>query len=112
MSSFKWDTQSDGPLPSPIILIPNVSVIPIGDGGMLAVGLVDSPLHAGAWDALEEHGLYREVGVIFDERVYYYMATVDDEGENILLVPSDDYDDNQPDLLRIGQRKVVLKLRW
>lgn len=112
MSIYQWNSTAEGPGPIPAVFIANVSTIPIGDQGMLRLMIVNHPLHGAAFDAIEEHGINREVGLILDGKIYYYMAVMCDDDEWIYLVPADDKNETLPDNVRLTQKRVTLKLRW
>jgi hypothetical protein len=111
MSNYQWVT-SDAAGPYPVVFIANVEVVPVGDQGILQAVILDHPLHGAAWDALEEHGLWREVGLILDGDIYWYIATLDDEDDRLYLAPMDDTNDTLPENTRLLEKKVVLQLRW
>ena len=114
MSHYSWDEKRQAMTgsPYPEVYIRNVRAQPLGDGNLKLL-LVNHPLHAAVWDAMEEHGLSNEVALILDGETYYYYAEVTEEdAPAIFLFPMDDVNESLPPNERFMNKAFNLKLRW
>lgn len=112
MTHYPHDPRFEAETGTPTVevWIRNVRAQPIGDD-VLRLRLADHPSHGAAIDALEEHGLSREVVLCLDGTEYQYVCEVGD-GDDIYLAPSDDFENDPPPPDRFLERALNLRLRW
>jgi hypothetical protein len=113
VSHYSWNEESNAisGSPYPEIYIRNMRAEPLGDGNLRLL-LQNHPFHAAAWDAMEYHGLSKEVVLIMDDGEYFYYAQVDSEEDAIYLFPMDDSNETLPDNSRFLEKAFNLKMRW
>lgn len=113
MSYYSWNSELDAMTgsPYPEIFIRNMRAEALGDGNLRLL-LVNHPFHAAAWDAIEYHGLGKEVALVMDGEEYYYYAQVSSDEDAVYLFPMDDANEELPDNKRFLSKAFNLKLRW
>jgi hypothetical protein len=91
------------------VLVGNVLLHPMGDG-ILRAELTDQPVYGAVWEALDLHGLGREVELRLGAVSYYYQAALGPDGK-VYLTPSDS-NTSLPDSEVFVKQAVNLLLPW
>lgn len=91
------------------VMLGNILLVPMGDG-ILRLELSDQPVYAAVWEALDLHGLGREVELMLGAVSYYYQAALGAD-ERVYLTPSDS-NASLPDAEVFVKQAVNLLLPW